>query len=144
MFIRITNGVPETYTIGQLRRDNPNTSFPKDIPPEILATFNVYPVKRVPAPQIDHKTHMPKQDIAEVNGEWTQVWNTVELPLDQAEENIRAHRGYLLGDTDWIMAISYERGEPVPVEWADYRQALRDVPDQEGFPYSVEWPTKPE
>lgn len=28
-------------------------------------------------------------------------------------------------------------------EWADYRQALLDVPQQEGFPSSVTWPTKP-
>jgi hypothetical protein len=24
-----------------------------------------------------------------------------------------------------------------------YRQALRDVPDQDGFPFDVVWPTKP-
>lgn len=29
-------------------------------------------------------------------------------------------------------------------EWAKYRQALRDVPQQEGFPYNVEFPEKPE
>jgi hypothetical protein len=28
--------------------------------------------------------------------------------------------------------------------WADYRQALLDIPDQEGFPHNVNWPTKPE
>lgn len=29
-------------------------------------------------------------------------------------------------------------------EWAVYRQALRDLPQQEGFPFDVEWPKKPE
>ena len=28
-------------------------------------------------------------------------------------------------------------------EWRTYRQALRDVPTQEGFPNTVTWPTKP-
>lgn len=28
--------------------------------------------------------------------------------------------------------------------WADYRQALLDVPQQEGFPETITWPTKPE
>ena len=28
-------------------------------------------------------------------------------------------------------------------DWATYRQALRDIPAQEGFPYDVVWPTKP-
>lgn len=29
-------------------------------------------------------------------------------------------------------------------EWAQYRQALRDIPNQSGFPYEIEWPTKPQ
>ena len=29
-------------------------------------------------------------------------------------------------------------------EWAAYRQALRDIPNQAGFPYEIEWPHKPE
>lgn len=28
-------------------------------------------------------------------------------------------------------------------DWATYRQALRDIPAQEGFPYDIVWPTKP-
>lgn len=143
MFIRLTNGTPETYTIGQLRRDNPQTSFPKDIPTETLASFNVYPVKRTPAPQIDSKTHLHSQDVQSVDGGWVQIWQTVELPLDQAEENIRSRRDGLLQETDWIVSKSYEAGEPVPDAWVSYRQALRDITAQEGFPYSVTWPTKP-
>lgn len=143
MFIRVTNGTPETYTIGQLRRDNPNVSFPKDIPPKTLADFGVYSVKQIPAPQIDSKTHRHAQRIELIDGEWTRVWNTVELPLNQASENIRTHRGYLLQETDWVVAKSYEAGEPVPAAWVSYRQALRDITGQAGFPYSVTWPTKP-
>ena len=140
MFIKLTNGTSETYTIGQLRRDNPNVSFPKEIPAEILANYDVYPVKRIPAPEIDNKTHQHTQSVELVNGEWTQVWATVELPVDQASENIRAHRGYLLQETDW-MALSDNTMTP---EWVTYRQALRDITEQTGFPYSVNWPTKPE
>jgi hypothetical protein len=29
-------------------------------------------------------------------------------------------------------------------EWAAYRQALRDIPEQAGFPYEIDWPKKPE
>ena len=140
MFIKLTNGSPKTYTIGQLRRDNPQTSFPKEIPAEILETFDVYSVRSTPAPQIDIKTHRHTQTVQMVDGEWTQVWQIVELSLDQAEENIRAHRAQLLKDTDW-MALSDNTMTP---EWATYRQALRDITEQTGFPYSVNWPTKPE
>jgi hypothetical protein len=140
MFIRLTNGTPETYTIGQLRRDNPQTSFPRDIPAGILETFGVYSVKSAPAPQLDSKTHRHTQTVQMVDGEWTQVWQVVELSLDQAEGNVRAHRAQLLQDTDW-MALSDNMMTP---EWASYRQALRDITGQTGFPYSVNWPTKPE
>ena len=27
--------------------------------------------------------------------------------------------------------------------WADYRQALRDIPQQSGFPGDIDWPVKP-
>jgi hypothetical protein len=144
MFIKTTNGTSETYTIGQLRRDNPHTSFPKDIPADVLEGFGVHKVKQTPAPEIDNKTHRHVQTVELVDGEWTQVWQVVQLFLDHAVGNIRAHRNHLLSDTDWIVSHSYEIGEPVPVEWASYRQQLRNITAQAGFPYEVIWPTKPE
>jgi hypothetical protein len=57
----------------------------------------------------------------------------------ELEFDIRYQRDRLLSDTDW-MALSDNTMTPA---WASYRQALRDVPSQEGFPYSVTWPTKP-
>lgn len=142
MFVKIKDGVPETYTVGQLRRDNPHISFPRDIFGSVLAEFNVYRVNQTPNPEIDKKTHGHTHTIELVEGEWTQVWQIVQLPLAQAEANIRAHRDYLLQDSDWIVSRSYERGEPVPADWAAYRQSLRDVTLQNGFPYAVIWPTK--
>ena len=29
-------------------------------------------------------------------------------------------------------------------DWAKYRQALREIPDQPGFPFEIDWPDKPE
>tara|TARA_R110001632_G_scaffold53915_4_gene132445 strand:+ start:2270 stop:2533 length:264 start_codon:yes stop_codon:yes gene_type:complete len=53
--------------------------------------------------------------------------------------DVRNQRDRLLSDTDW-MALSDNTMTPA---WAAYRQALRDITAQEGFPYSVNWPTKP-
>ena len=54
---------------------------------------------------------------------------------------IRAERDRRIAATDWTQLPD------VPEEtrqlWADYRQALRDVPQQATFPDSVEWPEKP-
>ena len=58
--------------------------------------------------------------------------------LEAAE--VRAQRNSLLSASDWTQLAD----APVDVQaWATYRQALRDMPDQEGFPWSVEWPEKP-
>jgi hypothetical protein len=56
-----------------------------------------------------------------------------------AEMLTRSKRNRLLSDTDW-MALS---DNTMSTEMASYRQALRDITSQEGFPYSVTWPTKP-
>lgn len=59
---------------------------------------------------------------------------------DAKDDIVRAFRGQLLADTDWTQVSD------APVDqaaWAVYRQALRDIPQQEGFPESVVWPSKP-
>jgi hypothetical protein len=63
---------------------------------------------------------------------------------EKLEAEVRDRRNALLAASDWIVTASYERGEPVPEAWATYRQALRDVTKQAGFPHDVVWPTKPE
>ncbi|PTT75173.1 hypothetical protein DBR42_29465 [Pelomonas sp. HMWF004] len=46
----------------------------------------------------------------------------------------RAKRDELLAACDWVVTRAYERGQPVPADWATYRQALRDWPSQPGWP----------
>lgn len=60
------------------------------------------------------------------------------------EHEARAERARRLASTDWIVTRSAERGEPVPQPWRAYRQALRDIPTQPGWPASIDWPPHPE
>ena len=56
------------------------------------------------------------------------------------EGQVRFQRDELLDASDWTQVAD------APVDqaaWATYRQALRDVPSQEGFPADIAWPTKP-
>ena len=55
------------------------------------------------------------------------------------DELVRNHRDILLQQTDW-WAVSDRTMSQAEI---DYRQALRDVPAQSGFPTSVVWPVKP-
>ena len=142
MHLKLTNGNPAKYTLGQLRRDNPQTSFPKLIPDEMLADYDVYLYTRTGRPKYDPMTEQCfdagfEQD---AEGNWVQGYSVEPVEQEIAERNIRSRRDGLLQETDW-MALSDSTMTP---EWASYRQALRDITAQEGFPYSVTWPTKPE
>lgn len=56
-------------------------------------------------------------------------------------KSVRDERTQMLKDSDWTQVAD------APVDkaaWATYRQALRDVPSQGGFPWDVQWPTQPE
>ena len=146
MHLKLTNGVPETYSIGQLRRDNPQTSFTKVISDETLADYGVYPYTRPDRPAYDGLTSKVVDGNFEQDavGNWTLPYVVEQLPLDRASANVRSRRDGLLQDTDWAVIKASERGETAPETWVLYRQALRDITGQAGFPYSVEWPIKPE
>jgi hypothetical protein len=58
----------------------------------------------------------------------------------RAEHEVRQKRDKLLADSDWAMLRALEAGEE-SVELRGYRQNLRDLPEQDGFPNSVIWPT---
>jgi hypothetical protein len=55
----------------------------------------------------------------------------------------RDSRDNLLSECDWVIVMSLEAGRAIPAEWATYRQALRDLPQQAGFPVTINWPVKP-
>ena len=56
-----------------------------------------------------------------------------------AAERVRSERDQKLKDTDW-MGMS---DVTMSADWTTYRQALRDVPSQAGFPNTITWPTEP-
>ena len=58
---------------------------------------------------------------------------------DRKAEEVRQERDQLLQQTDWMANSDVTMSD----DWRTYRQALRDVPTQEGFPNDVTWPTKP-
>lgn len=58
---------------------------------------------------------------------------------DRKAADVRQERNQLLSETDWMAGSDVTMSD----EWRTYRQALRDVPAQSGFPTDVTWPTKP-
>tara|TARA_R110000787_G_scaffold12577_1_gene40443 strand:- start:108 stop:383 length:276 start_codon:yes stop_codon:yes gene_type:complete len=74
-------------------------------------------------------------DDAEDMSNWPDFQETKPLPT---EAEVRAERDELLQESD-NMALA----DRITDAWKIYRQALRDVPQQSGFPSSVTWPTEP-
>jgi hypothetical protein len=54
---------------------------------------------------------------------------------------VREERNEKLAATDWTQAADVPQA--VKDNYASYRQALRNVPSQDGFPWTIEWPTQP-
>ena len=138
------------FTIGQLKSENANTSFPRKLSVEVLAQFNVFSVTTEPAPDLDERTQ--KRGYADAptrlaDGAWVLGWIVTYKSPEEIEtydgakrQSVRSQRDNLLSQTDW-MALSDVTIEPY---WREYRQQLRNLTTQEGFPYEVIWPTKPE
>jgi hypothetical protein len=59
-----------------------------------------------------------------------------EIAADVASKSaqMRANRDRALEACDWRVIRAAETGEPLDQEWAEYRQALRDLPNAEGWP----------
>ena len=58
-------------------------------------------------------------------------------------KSVRTTRDSKLAETDWVVIKATETGTPVPEAIALERQALRDITEQAGFPWTVQWPTQP-
>jgi len=150
MHVRVENNeiVQYPYSIQQFRADNSTISFPAEISNDTLAEYGVYLVSNDPLPTYDPTTQRVQKSTNPVlrNGEWVITKSVVELTADQitsreitAATQVRATRTELLQKTDWCACSDVT----MSTEMATYRQALRDVPAQEGFPYNVTWPTRP-
>ena len=61
---------------------------------------------------------------------------------DRRAAEVRAERDTKLAASDWTQMPDYNGANKTA--WATYRQALRDVPAQAGFPWDVTWPEMPE
>ena len=161
--IQSTGGVK---TQGQTRRDNPNVSLPKVWNDNVNETLGIDPVliSPAPAPSADFKIVVRNGVEQDANGNWVQAWteremfaeytdndgNTVTVQAQKdaktAADNAslaateRSTRDELLKATDHYGLSDVT----MSADMATYRQALRDVPQQENFPGTITWPTKPE
>ena len=147
MYLRIKDGViTYPYSVEQLKVDEYNTSFPKELTIQILEEWGVYEVKRTPKPT-DYTKTITEGTPQLVDGSYVQIWDEadatqseIDTKLEDRWEVIRILRNELLLECDWTQLAD------IPAEtkelWQIYRQELRNITLQTN-PFLIVWPVKP-
>lgn len=146
LLVKATNDTVQQYpySVGLLRKENPNTSFPKQVSAADMASFNVYPVTEVTPTVSDTQKLVKVWTPTLVGGDWVLAHEAVDLTSEDIAEatavlaaNMREERNKRLAATDWTSSSDVT----MSAEMRTYRASLRDVPAQENFP-TVTWPTE--
>jgi hypothetical protein len=148
MEIRLrSNGA--VMTESELRRycqENDGPSWGQTTP-EVLEALGADPVFEGPQAQPTRYQTAFRDGVEQVNGKWYTKYSVADMDDDAkaaADANqatsVRDERNRKLTETDWRFRSDLT---PSPA-WIDYCQALRDLPEQSGFPWDVTWPTQPE
>jgi Phage tail assembly chaperone protein len=140
------------YSIEKLRSDNPETSFPAVMSDSELSEWGVYPITEDPSPTVNEATEQAEQAApALINDSWQVEWVISEA---SAEEQVirttkKAHEVRTLRDSglkgsDFTQLLDFAGDANTKAKWGEFRQLLRDVPQQTGFPWDITWPVPPQ
>lgn len=83
---------------------------------------------------------IPEPTFEEISAKWEEVKD--DYFYREASLDVRRKRDALLEESDVLFRRALEQGADTTAISA-YSQALRDIPEQEGFPFDVVWPQKP-
>lgn len=135
------------YTLWDLRRDHPNTGFPDAVSDETLADYGMVPVVPTEPTLVNYTANVTQGEPVLVGNVWQQTWLVSDASEAEIEQRVydqwtalRAERNAKLAASDWTQVLD----APVDQDaWADYRQALRDLPDNTTDPFAPAWPVEP-
>lgn len=155
-------------TDSQFRAEFPNTSFPRVLTADIFNEFGYDTILEGPqATVVPPYQYSQRDGIEEVNGQWFTKYiagpvfsdytdedgNTVTAAQQEADyraakdeeqgKSVRADRNGRLANCDWTQLADSPLDPDNKLAWALYRETLRMIPQQTGFPWNVEWPPEP-
>jgi hypothetical protein len=129
------------YTLKDFRGENRSTSFPADIPEEMLNAHGVYLVDMGTIPDYDRMLYRHASSLVRISStRWKLEHKIHKVEDEHASSRVLKKRNDMLAETDWCALSDVTMSD----EMRSYRQALRDITKQDGFPFSVVWPEKPE
>lgn len=133
-----------------IRARFPDTSFPGDAESFDLCVSRRGFLRYQPAPQpvADHTHNVVEIPPELIDGQWTQQWTLEPATAQQIAERtdakvaaVKAERNRLLIDSDWTQLPDAPADRAT---WGEYRESLRAVKYQPGFPWAVQWPVRPD
>ncbi len=127
------------YSLGQLRRDNPETSFGAEPGAECLAEFGVAIVAEIDPPEASDAQRIEEGAPELVDGKWRQTWNVTDIPPEEIRAAIRpvsmrqARLALLaagvLGDVaPALAALPSPHRDAAEIEWEYASEVHRDAP----------------
>jgi hypothetical protein len=153
----------------QFRLNNPNTSFPEVLTSSIINSFGYDPVLEGPqATVIPPYQYSQRDGVINIDGKWftryiagpvfkdyVDAKGITHTAAEQYEaycfakdneqaRNIRIERNQCLASCDWTQLPDSPLSTESKTAWAVYREDLRNITSQAGFPWNIQWPTKPD
>jgi hypothetical protein len=151
----------EVKTQGEVRRMHSNTSLPRVWDADTCAFLGIDPVLAAPKPEPSaaYKQVGRNGVVQDANNNWVEAYTETDMFADTTEDGVtttkaehetayqarldadaaagvRTTRDAKLAETDWTASTDVT----MTAEMTAYRQALRDVPAQSGFPNTIDWP----
>jgi hypothetical protein len=131
----------------EFRALHPNTSMPQQLSEELLNEFGADVVLEGPQASPTRYQTAFADGVEQLDGKWYTKYSVADMDADaitakyaEQAKAMREQRGEKLAESDWTQVADAPVDKAV---WATYRQALRDITAQSGFPWTIDWPTNP-
>lgn len=115
--------------------------------PEVMTELGIDPVLEGPQAQPTRYQVAFRNGVEQIGGQWYTKYSVADMDdeakaaTDAAQaKSVRDQRNTKLSESDWTQVAD------APVDktlWATYRQALRDITKEAGFPWEINWPVAP-
>lgn len=144
--IRETGAVMYEAELRQWAKDNNGPSWDQTTA-EVLEALGADVVFEGPQAQPMRYQVAFRDGVEQADGKWYTKYSVADMDAEavaakdaQQAEAVRQQRNDKLKDSDWTQLADSPADD---LAWAVYRQALRDVTAQDGFPWDINWPVAP-
>ena len=133
-----------------LREKFPQTSFAIPLNAADLADYGVVEVETLPMPEFDASAQrVVSKDPEFVDGKWVVGYDLVNRTQEEIDSDTnqlvvqeKSRRNALLSQSDWTQLPDNNLSDEEKESWKVYRQQLRDITEQSGFPHNISWPSR--